>query len=92
MSRSRVTTKITERVWSGCVHSLFSKARSPPYCCAVLLDPYMYPIQRILVKREIRPFCKERTSLNHNHDYNFIKVKSRYATQSRNRKNELIPI
>ena len=34
--------KITERVWSGRVHSLFSKARSPPYCFPVLLDPRMY--------------------------------------------------
>ena len=42
--------KITERVWSGRVHSLFSKARSPPYCCDVLLDVHMSTIFVLFLK------------------------------------------
>ena len=33
--------KITDRVSSHRVESLFSKGRSPPYCCAVLLNLHM---------------------------------------------------
>ena len=39
MSGSRSTGKVNERAWSGRVYSLFSNARSPPYCCAVFLNP-----------------------------------------------------
>ena len=39
MSESR--GKITARVWSGRVHSLFIKIRSPPYSFAPLIDPRM---------------------------------------------------
>ena len=40
-NNERIFRDTTEGIWSGGVDSLFSKKCSPPYCCAVLLDPRM---------------------------------------------------
>ena len=42
ISRSRGTENYRESLERSCYHSLFSKARSPSYCCAVLLDLDFY--------------------------------------------------
>ena len=44
--------KITEGVWSGRVDSFFRKACSPPYCCAVLLDPHMTDDANVISRME----------------------------------------